>query len=221
MSNPDIEVEFDDLEFGRGELLVEYVCWGKFVGRLVLGDDYELRLTGTIDPGDPPTISLEGFGDASESNGLHYQYFGCVMPLWPHDPRKRPTIVGTVTRAAPKEGSEDRPGSASTFIAIKQNPLPDPEDAKPSDTSTTAPPASADSTGADADAGSQPSEAAGGAIGAEGPSVPGPSQGTGDASPGESAAAAGSGGDDRPAPGPSTAPGAGGYETESEKLGRR
>lgn len=217
MSNPDIEVEFGDLEFGRGELLVEYVCWGKFIGRLILGDNYELRLTGTIEPGDPPTINLDGFGDASESNGLHYQYFGCIMPLWPHDPRKRPTIVGTVTRAAPKEGSKDRPGSASTFVAIKHNPLPDPEDAKPADTSTTAPTETPAATGDGA--GSQASDAAGSATGD--PAGPGPSQDTSAAAPDAGSAAAGSSAGARPASGASPAPGAGGYETESEKLSRR
>ncbi len=136
VSNPDIDVNFGDLEFGRGELLVEYICWGKFIGRLVFGDDYQFRLTGTVNPGDPPTVSFDGFGDATESSGQHYRYLGGVMPLWPHDPGKRPTIVGSVIRAAPKEGSEDRPRSASAFIAIKQDDLPDPEEAKPSDTST-------------------------------------------------------------------------------------
>jgi hypothetical protein len=215
MSNPDIDVDFNDLEFGRGELLVEYVCWGKFVGRLVLGDDYELRLTGTIEPGDPPTISLDGFGDAVDSNGLHYQYFGCLMPLWPHDPRKRPTIVGSVTRAAPKEGSEDRPGSASTFVAIKHNPLPDPEAAKPADTSTAAPtPGGSPGDGAeDAEPGSGPS---GG--GADGPTGTGASH---DSPAGGGSSAHGATGGDRPVSGASPAPGAGGYETESEKPGRR
>lgn len=171
MSNPDIEVEFGDLEFGRGELLVEYACWGKFIGRLVLGDEYELRLSGTIEPGDPPTINLDGFGDATESNGLHYQYFGCVMPLWPHDPRKRPTIVGSVIRAAPKEGSSGRPGSASAFIAIKHNDLPDPEEAKPADASAT-PPATDTSTGGTPDSGAAsepPAAASGGDVPPSGP----------------------------------------------------
>ena len=136
LSNPDIEVEFGDLEFGRGELLVEYICWGKFIGRLVFGDDYQFRLTGTVTPGDPPIISFDGFGDAINSSGQHYQYFGAVMPLWPHDPRKRPTIIGTVIRAAPKESSGDRAGSASAFIAIKQDDLPDPEDSQAAGNST-------------------------------------------------------------------------------------
>lgn len=146
-SNPDIDVDFGDLEFGRGELLVEYACWGKFIGRLVLGDDYEFRLTGAVTPGDPPTISLDGFGDATESKGQHYQYFACVMPLWGHDPRKRPTIVGSVKRAAPKKGSTERAGSAAVFIAVKQDDLPEPKEAKPADASASAQPASGSATG--------------------------------------------------------------------------
>lgn len=146
VSNPDIDVEFGDLEFGRGELLVEYICWGKFVGRLIFGDDYQFSLTGTVTPGDPPTVSFDGFGDAAESNGHHYEYFGSVMPLWPHDPRQRPTIVGSVIRAAPKKGGKDRPGAASAFIAIKHNDLPDPDEAKPDEAKPDEAPASAPTT---------------------------------------------------------------------------
>lgn len=232
MSNPDLEAEFNDLEFGRGELLIEYACWGKFIGRLILGDDYELRLTGTLNPGDPPTFDLDGLGDASESNGVHYQYFGCLMPLWPHDPRKRPTIVGSVTRAAPKKGSKDRPGSASTFVALKQNPLPDPDDdAKSEDTasagSSTSGQAGAGGTGGtggtggstgaagEGTASSAPSGGAGGASGS--------SSGATGASSGEgSAASAGSAGSGKAsAPSSSPPPGAAGYESESEKRPRR
>lgn len=225
MSNPDLEAEFNDLEFGRGELLIEYACWGKFIGRLILGDDYELRLTGTLNPGDPPTFDLDGIGDASESNGVHYQYFGCLMPLWPHDPRKRPTIVGSVTRAAPKKGSKDRPGSASTFVALKQNPLPDPdddataEDTASSGASTSGQPGAGAGTGGSTGAageGTASSASSGGAGGASSSS----SGATGGSSGEGSAASAASSGEGS-ASSPSPPPGAAGYESESEKRPRR
>ena len=211
-------------KFGRGELLIEYICWGKFIGRFVFNDDYQFHLTGTVDQGDPPTVSIDGFGDAKDSNGHHYQYFGCVMPLWPHDPRKRPTIVGSVIRAAPKKGSKDRPGGASAFIAIKQNDLPNPDDPQPADTSTTSAPSTSTTTSTVSDpptaAPAAPSPPAGGAAtggaatGGAG-SGPGASSGAAGATGSEPSAAPAAAGADKPPVQPSAAPGAGGYESEA------
>jgi len=230
MSNPDIDVEFGDLEFGRGELIVEYVCWGKLIGRLIFGDDYQFRLVGTVNPGDPPTVSFDGYGDATASNGHHYQYFGCVMPLWPHDPRKRPTIVGSVIRAAPKSGSKERAGGASAFIAVKHNDLPEPDAAKPADAAAGAPatsPAPSDGAATGAPAGSSAPAGGASAAPAAGSSAPAagaaadpaaspptPPVAPGTVAPGHSASAPGSGA--ATPGGPPLPPGAHGYESDTE-----
>jgi hypothetical protein len=123
MANPDISVNFEELEFGRGELLVEYISAGVFVGRLILAEEFSFRLSGVVGPGDPPTISFKGVGDGADSNGQLYEYFGCLMPLWPHDRKQRPTIVGTVIRATPPGPDKAPPGLASNFIALKRDAL--------------------------------------------------------------------------------------------------
>ncbi|MCA1703060.1 MAG: hypothetical protein LC808_07240 [Actinobacteria bacterium] len=111
MGDPDIDKDFGDLEFGRGELLVEYVCQGFFIGRLLFGETYQFHLEGVATPGDPPAFAFRGIGDAPESQGQTYEYFGCLMPLWPHDRKQRPTIVGTVIRAAP--AGDETPGPST------------------------------------------------------------------------------------------------------------
>jgi len=127
MNNPNIDVDFGELEFGRGELIVEYLCRGTFIGRLVFADDYQFRLQGVATPGDPPTIRFRGIGDADESKDQIYDYFGCLMPLWPHPTRKRLTIVGSVVRAVAHDGDAAPAGQAASFIAIKRDVYWEPE----------------------------------------------------------------------------------------------
>lgn len=125
MANPDISVDFAELEFGRGILLIDHLSPGLMVGRLEFGDEnYSFRLSGEVSPGDPPTFDFRGVNDAHGGQGEVYQYFACLMPLWSHDRRKRPTLVGTVIRAAPAGGDGRPSGLASNFIAIKQDVPP-------------------------------------------------------------------------------------------------
>ncbi|MFN2503316.1 MAG: hypothetical protein ABR540_03620 [Acidimicrobiales bacterium] len=125
MANPDISVDFAELEFGRGILLIDHLSPGLMVGRLEFGDEnYSFRLNGEASLGDPPTFDFHGVNDAHGGQGEVYQYFACLMPLWPHDRRKRPTLVGTVIRAAPAGGDRPPSGLAANFIAIKQDVPP-------------------------------------------------------------------------------------------------
>jgi hypothetical protein len=127
LNNPDIAVDFGELEFGRGELIVEYVSPGTFIGRLVFDETYQFRLQGVATPGDPPTIRFRGIGDADDSKDHIYDYFGCLMPLWPHPTRKRLSIVGSVVRAVAHNGDSAPAGQAATFIAIKRDVFWEPE----------------------------------------------------------------------------------------------
>ncbi len=121
VGNPDIDADFGSLEFGRGELVVEYVCPGTFIGRLIFDDAYQFRLQGVATPGDPPTIRFRGIGDADDSAGQIYDYFGCLMPLWSYPTRKRLVIVGSTVRAVAHNGEAAFAGQAASFIAIKRD----------------------------------------------------------------------------------------------------
>jgi len=121
VGNPDIDADFGSLEFGRGELVVEYLCPGTFIGRLIFDDNYQFRLQGVATPGDPPTIRFRGIGDAADSEGQIYDYFGCLMPLWSYPTRKRLVIVGSTVRAVAHNGEAAFAGQAASFIAIKRD----------------------------------------------------------------------------------------------------
>lgn len=127
VGNPDIDADFGTLEFGRGELVVEYVCPGTFIGRLIFDDAYQFRLQGVATPGDPPTIRFRGVGDADDSKGQIYDYFGCLMPLWSYPTRKRLVIVGSTVRAVAHNGEAAFAGQAASFIAIKRDVYWEPE----------------------------------------------------------------------------------------------
>jgi hypothetical protein len=127
VGNPDIDADFGSLEFGRGELVVEYVCPGTFIGRLIFDDAYQFRLQGVANPGDPPTIRFRGVGDAADSAGQIYDYFGCLMPLWSYPTRKRLVIVGSTVRAVAHNGEAAFAGQAASFIAIKRDVYWEPE----------------------------------------------------------------------------------------------
>ena len=120
LNHPDAAVDFGELEFGRGELLVEYVSPGTFIGRLIFAEAYQFRLSGVTEFGDPPTFRLRGVGDAEDSMDQIYDYFGCLMPLWPYPVRKRLIIVGSVVRAVAHNGDEAPAGQAASFIAVKR-----------------------------------------------------------------------------------------------------
>jgi len=43
VNNPDITKDFNDLEFGRGELVIEDATPGSFYGRLIFGETYQVK----------------------------------------------------------------------------------------------------------------------------------------------------------------------------------
>jgi hypothetical protein len=116
--NPDITADFAGLEFGRGELLVEYLTPHAFIGRLVFSDTYQFRLRGIAVAGDPPTLRFRGEGDSTDSEGQVYDYFACVMPTWPHGVKQRAAIVGSVIRSVAHDKA--RAGAVAEFIALKR-----------------------------------------------------------------------------------------------------
>jgi hypothetical protein len=120
INDAEISKGFDSLEFGRGELLIEYITQGMFIGRLIFGDDYQFGLYGVANFTDTPTLRFQGFGDASDSQNQVYDYLGCLMPYWPQGIDQRPTIVGSVVRTVPHDEGKARAGVVSSFIALKR-----------------------------------------------------------------------------------------------------
>ncbi len=120
-NNPDMAVDFNALEWGRGELLVEYVAPGVFIGRLLFGPTYQFRLQGWTAWGCyPPVFRFQGVGDAPDSQDQIYDYFANLTPFWPEGVAQRPTLTGSVIRSVAHNGSQFAAGTVGTFIAVKQ-----------------------------------------------------------------------------------------------------
>jgi hypothetical protein len=119
INNAEIATDFNNLEFGRGELIVEHFPLGSFRGRLIFGDTYQFRLMGASSFGNPFTVRFQGVGDTTDSLGQIYDYVGYLVPVWPNGVDQVPAIVGSVVRTVPHDGGQAKAGVVSSWIALK------------------------------------------------------------------------------------------------------
>jgi hypothetical protein len=120
LSNPDIKVDFDKLEFARADLVLEKAPFGVLRGKLVFGDDF-LTLKGSLSYGTPFTARFQGIGATADTKGWIYDYLGFLVPQWPNGVNQRPAIVGTVIRTVDHSDGKAKAGVVASFIAVKQD----------------------------------------------------------------------------------------------------
>jgi hypothetical protein len=90
LNNPDLSVEFNKLQFGAGNLVLEEPRFGEIVG--TLGDDgWSLDLKGWSSYGSPFEIRFQGSGIISEELWV-YDYHGFLAPKWPNGNDQRAAI---------------------------------------------------------------------------------------------------------------------------------
>jgi hypothetical protein len=121
INDPNISKDFNDLEFGRGELQIEDFAPSSFNGRLVFGETYQFRLSGSSSFGNPFTVRFQGVGDAADSLGQIYDYVGYLIPVWPNGVQQRPALVGSVVRTVPHNGGTAPAGIVASWIALKRS----------------------------------------------------------------------------------------------------
>jgi hypothetical protein len=122
VNNPDISKDFNDLEFGRGDLIIEQLAPGIFEGRLSFGDTYQFRLRGVADFSSVPcTVRFEGVGDTKDSKEQVYDYMGFFVPMWSNGVDQRPALVGSAVRTVAHNGGRARAGVVGSFIALKRD----------------------------------------------------------------------------------------------------
>lgn len=121
INNPDISKEFNTLEFGRGELIIEQLAPGMFGGRLSFGDTYQFRLTGWSDFTLPCTVRFQGVGDTKDSYGQVYDYVAYFVPMWSNGVNQRPALLGSVVRTVPHSEGQAKAGHVSSWIALKRD----------------------------------------------------------------------------------------------------
>ncbi len=122
LNNPDLSVDFNDLEFGRGNLLIEEAD-GIVKGK-IYGPGWELQLNGSFQYGNPATLWFQGSGIVSGSAWV-YDYLCYVVPHIPNGVNQVPALVGSVTRAIPHpngSGGTSPAGVVASFYAVLQPP---------------------------------------------------------------------------------------------------
>jgi len=121
INDPEISRDFNNLEFGRGELVIEDFTPGTFDGRLIFGDTYQFKLSGSSSFGNPFTLRFQGVGDTADSQGQIYDYVGYLVPVWPNGVNQRFTLVGSIVRTVPHNGGKAKVGVVASWIALRRD----------------------------------------------------------------------------------------------------
>jgi hypothetical protein len=123
LNDPDVNTDFDKLEFGSGTLVItapSSVTLGGTIG----GPGWSLDLHGSIGDGSPGQVRFQGRGLVGGEEWV-YDYIGWLVPVWPNsnDTLQRAAIVGSVVRTVPHSGSEpgtvNPAGVVASFYAVR------------------------------------------------------------------------------------------------------
>src|SRR6185437_8655807 len=123
LNDPAIGTAFNDLEFGRGTLVIAAAAPELLTGTIG-GDGWSLALHGSRGYGSPMAVRFQGRGIVGGEEWV-YDYIGWLVPVWPNSDasKQRPAIVGSVTRTIPhptgKDGKAIAPaGVVASFYAV-------------------------------------------------------------------------------------------------------
>jgi hypothetical protein len=123
LNDPDVNTDFDKLEFGRGTLVITARS-SDTLGGTIGGPGWSLNLHGSIGYGSPGQVRFQGRGLVNGEEWI-YDYIGWLVPVWPNSNStlQRPAIVGSVVRTIPHSG--DSPGTVhpagvvASFYAVR------------------------------------------------------------------------------------------------------
>lgn len=129
LNDPDIDTDFDKLEFGRGTIEITApspdTLGGTIGGSLGPGQgNWLLNLRGSIGYGSPGQVRFQGRGLVRGEEWV-YDYIGWLVPVWPNsnDTLQRAAIVGSVVRTVPHSGGGDGTvspaGAVASFYATR------------------------------------------------------------------------------------------------------
>jgi hypothetical protein len=110
----------DQTVFGAGIFTFTTPSPDKIQGTLDMGDDLVLDLDGTVTAASgnlPLTVHIIGNGrPKTKTDGWEYDYHGYLGYMWPNGVDQVPSLVGTIVRAKPHNGSPA--GVTASFIAV-------------------------------------------------------------------------------------------------------
>ena len=113
--------------FGEGIFTFAMKGKTKLSGKLDMGSNYVLTLTGTVRKGrgeHPLTLHIIGLGvDGSPTAGWRYDYHCWPAYEWPDGINQVPSLVGSVVRVK-AHGPQSPAGVTASFIAVSQASSP-------------------------------------------------------------------------------------------------
>ena len=123
LNDPDINTQFNDLEFGRGTIVIEDAAEEVLTGTIG-GPGWSLKLYGSRGYGSPAQVRFQGKGLVGGEEWI-YDYIGWLVPVWPNSTptQQRPAIVGSVVRTIPHSngnGGVAPAGVVASFYAVRE-----------------------------------------------------------------------------------------------------
>ena len=124
LSDPDINTDFDALEFGRGNIQINDGPAQTLDGK-IYGPGWELKLAGALSYGNPFALTFQGSGCVGGAEWI-YNYQGFLVPNWVDGIEQRPAIIGSIVRViphptGPNNKSTAPKGVVAQWIAVKQD----------------------------------------------------------------------------------------------------
>ena len=121
LNDADVNKPFNDLEFGRGTIVIEEAPMQSLKGTIG-GPSWSLTLTGVRAYGNPMYARFQGVGQVKGEQWI-YDYEGYLVPDWPNGVDQIAAIVGSVIRTIPHSGSQpgtvNPAGVVASFYAVK------------------------------------------------------------------------------------------------------
>jgi hypothetical protein len=120
-NDPDINKAFNDLELGRGTLVIAKAPMQSLIGTIG-GPDWSLTLKGARAYSNPMHARFQGVGTVNGEKWV-YDYEGYLVPDWPNGVEQGAAIVGSVIRTIPHSGRQpgtvNPAGVVASFYAVK------------------------------------------------------------------------------------------------------
>jgi hypothetical protein len=122
LNDPDLSTQFNDLEFGRGNIRIDPSPMNEFKG-LIYDTGWQLKLTGSVNYGNPFSVRFQGKGLVSGEEWI-YDYVGYLIRPWPNGVEQRMAMVGSIVRTIPHSsgsGGVAPAGVVCSWIAVRQD----------------------------------------------------------------------------------------------------
>jgi hypothetical protein len=121
LNNPDVGTDFNQLEFGRGTIVIDDTPMETLQGTIG-GPDWSLALKGARHYGNPMHARFQGTGVIGGEQWV-YDYQAYLVPPWPNGVNQVPAMVGSVIRTIPHSGGAPGTvapaGVVASFYAVR------------------------------------------------------------------------------------------------------